>query len=149
MLPNMTLTAKGPIQPPPRLAPRLESVAQAIMMWPQVIAATHWNLYANHEVDGADFYVGELELGHIHLDGEVHIPVATPLRKALIKAGLARPFRWGDGWVEVSIKTMADAEHARWLFQLNYDRLAGVTMQQLLDRVSQLPTPALHEKIAR
>ena len=49
---------------------------------------------------------------------------------------LAPRFRWGDGWVEVSIASAADAAHARWLFELNYDRLRGATRRDLLARVA-------------
>ena len=132
----MTLAEKGPIQPPPRLAPRFEKVSQIVQGWTGVISATHWRFDARDEVDGADFYVGDRELGHIHLDGEVHIPFPAALRKALIAARLARPFAWGGDFVEMSIRTAADAERARWLFELNYDRLHGATSRALLERVA-------------
>ena len=94
--------------------------------WPGIIAATHWHLSRRDEVDGADFYIGEQELGHIHLDGEVHLATDLEMRKSLVEAGLARPFPWYKSWVELSIRTEPDAAHAIRLFRLNYCRLTGV-----------------------
>ena len=141
---NMTLAEKGPHVPPPRLAPRFEKVSKAVQSWAGVISATHWSFAAPDEVDGADFYVGEMELGHIHLDGEVHVPFPAVLRKALIEAGIARRFQWSNGFVELTIKTAADSERAQWLFQLNYDRLHGATTAELLARVGHRARGAAH-----
>ncbi len=126
----MKLAEKGPLAPVPTLAAVLEPVSQAIQGWPGVIAAAHWDLFRVGEVvDGADFYVGEAELGHFHLDGEAHLATSPALGQALIAGGFARPLRWGGaaykGWTEFSVRTAADAAHATWLFELNYQRLRG------------------------
>lgn len=134
---TMTLPEKGPIVPPPALAPVLQPLSVVVREWRGVRAATHWAFDAPDEVDGADFYVGDQELGHIHLDGWVHIPASPPLRRALIEAKLARPFRWGardEGWIEYFVASKRDAEHAQWLFRLNYDRLRGTVMAKLVER---------------
>jgi hypothetical protein len=89
-------------------------------------------------VDGADFYVGERELGHIHLDGEAHIAVPAAVRKALITAGLALPFRWSAAFVAFEIATKGDVARAAWLFQLAYDRLQGVRTATLVGRCASL-----------
>lgn len=121
----MLLKHKGPIQPAPKLSGPAAGVAEAIATWPGVIAATHWHLSRSNEIDGVDFYVAEEELGHIHLDGEVHLATSIDLRSILLNAGFARPFPWYKDWIETSIKTSADAEHALWLFEINYRRLRG------------------------
>src|SRR5258707_1086401 len=77
----MRLETKGEIRPPPKLKGLAQSVSLEIKSWPGVIAATHWFLYDRTQVDGADFYVGEKELGHIHLDGELHLGVTAGLRR--------------------------------------------------------------------
>src|SRR6516165_1298489 len=69
----MKLADKGRIKPPPALKGAAQLVSQEIQSWPGIVAATHWFLYDRTQVDGADFYVGERELGHIHLDGEFHL----------------------------------------------------------------------------
>ena len=69
----------------------------------------------------ADFYAGDDELGHLHLDGELHLATTIHLRHLLVAARLARPFAFGGsyaGWVEASIQNEADADHALWLFRL-------------------------------
>ncbi|HMI96688.1 MAG TPA: luciferase family protein, partial [Micropepsaceae bacterium] len=89
----MRLETKGEIRPPPKLKGPAQSVSLEIQSWPGVIAATHWFLYDRVQVDCADFYVGEKELGHIHLDGELHLAVTAGLRRQLIEAGRAAAFR--------------------------------------------------------
>lgn len=107
--------------------------------WPNVHARAHWLLGDETQVDGADFYVGERELGHIHLQGEAHIAVPQSVRDALIKAGLASPFPWSQAFVAYSIATAADIARARALFELAYDHLGGATPGELLARVANLP----------
>lgn len=138
----MKLTEKGPFQPPPLLAALLEPLSQHLQTWSGVIAATHWNLSARDEIDGADFYVGDEELGHIHLDGETHIPFGKRLSDAIIAAGLARPFRWSAGWIELSVRRAPDVALARELFELNHARLQGAPPRALLARVQGLRGPA-------
>lgn len=133
----MRLEDKGPLAPPPVLRAPLQGIAKEVRAWPRVIAATHWNTYRRTEVDGADFYVGETELGHIHLNGEVHIPLTRSLCDLLVKRNLARPSPWSDAWIEFTCRTRADAEHARWLFRLSYDRIAGTPAAELRRRASQ------------
>ena len=126
----MTLAEKGPRAPVPTLSALLEPISQAVQSWPGIVAAAHWDLYRVGEVvDGADFYVGEAELGHLHLGGELHLATPPALGAALIAAGHARPLRYGGpayrGWTEFSINNAAAAAHATWLLQLNYRHLQG------------------------
>ena len=133
----MTLQEKGPIVPPPVLSSHAQSVSAEIQSWAGVVSATHWDLYRRDRPDGADFYVGDEELGHIHLDGSVHLATGNALCKSLLEAGLAERFPYGSGWVLYHIASEADAQHARWLFQLNYDRLKGVPGADLQARIAQ------------
>lgn len=134
----MKLAEKGPIQPPPVLAGPGQQTAAAIQAWPAIIAATHWDLFNRSRVDGADFYVGEAELGHIHLNGEVHLAATPGLGVPLLERGLAHPLPYGKergDWVSFLIRTAADADHAIWLFRLNYDRLRGASPEVLAERL--------------
>lgn len=131
----MRLADKGEIQPPPVLDGSSQRVSLEVQTWPGIIAATHWFLYDRSTVDGTDFYVGEEELGHIHLAGEVHLATTPALQKALVAAKLARVFRYAEGWVEFDIESEADADHALWLFRLNYDRITGVAPDALVTRI--------------
>ena len=142
----MTLTEKGPLAAVPTLAAHLEPISQTIQTWPGIVAAAHWDLFRVGEVvDGADFYVGEEELGHIHLNGEVHLATSPALGAALVAAGLARPLRWGGaayrGWTELSVRSAADAARATWLFELNYQHLTGQPEAALLAEVAAAAGP--------
>ena len=127
-----TLASKGPMQPVPRLVGPAQRVSELIQTWPDIIAATHWDLYDNKKINGADFYVGQNELGHIHLDGDIHLATTKQLRAALISAGLAEPFPWYDSWVQFRITDDLSIKHGAWLFKLNYDRLMGMPLETVL-----------------
>ncbi len=129
------LRNEGPIQPPPTLAGSAQAVSLAIQSWPEVIAVTHWQLGDSTRVDGAEFHTPEGELGHIHLNGEIHLALTDPLRKLLVEHKLARPFRWLSSWVEMPVASPADAEQATWLFQLGYDRLRSTPQNELVQRI--------------
>lgn len=135
----MKLTEKGRFAPPPLLPIHAQSLSSSLASWPAVHARAHWLLGDETKVDGADFYVGERELGHIHLQGEAHIALPRPVRDALIRGGLASPFRWSPAFVAYSVATAADVASARTLFELSYDHLRGVGDAALLARIASLP----------
>jgi hypothetical protein len=132
---SMRLESKGEIKPPPKLKGPAQSVSLEIQSWPGIIAATHWFLYDRTQVDGADFYVGDKELGHIHLDGELHLCVTVGLRRRLIEAGLAQALPWAEDCIQAPISSRGDAKNALWLFQLAYDRLTGTPIADLRRRI--------------
>lgn len=119
---TMARADKGPVAPPPALDGALGTVADAVAGWRGVISTAHWHLVHTTQLDGVDFYVGERELGHIHLDGSIHLATSPALGSALVAEGLARPFRFAHGWVEERISVIGpDAAIA--LFQCNYEWL--------------------------
>ncbi|MEZ7505955.1 luciferase family protein [Flavobacterium sp. Arc2] len=135
----MTLEEKGKIAPPPIMTIYPQMVSVAIQQWKNVIAATHWDLYDNTKVDGADFYVGKNELGHIHLDGSVHLATTNELRIPLLENNLAKKFPYGgryEGCVLFKITNEIDAKQAIWLFQLNYERLMGISIETLISKIN-------------
>ncbi len=133
---HMKLDEKGRFAPPPALPEHAETVSRIVAAWPEVHARTHWLLGDETEIDGADFYLGQEELGHIHLEGEAHIAVSPKLRDALIKAGRAKAFRWSPAFVVFPIRTAADVSRAEALFRLSYDRRRGVPQEELLRRAT-------------
>ena len=137
---RMTLSEKGSHIPPPTLNAPFQRLSEEIQSWPDIISATHWHFSGNGRVDGADFYRGGEELGHIHLDGEVHLATPPALTRALIEAGLASPFRWASAndWVMYRIRSEADARHAERLLRLAYDSLGGASEGELLGAVSRM-----------
>ncbi len=136
---TLPLSAKGKFQAVPILKGFAETVSREIQTWPDIISATHWQLGRPTMVDGADFYVNEDECGHIHLAGEVHLATSLDLRKRLVAAKLARPFPYNASWVETSIDDEESAKKAIWLFNLNYDRIKGLPLETLLERISHSP----------
>ncbi len=132
----MTLEEKGPIMPPPVLSKFPQQVSKDIQSWADITAATHWNLYRRTEPDGADFYIGKEELGHIHLDGEVHLAIGKALASLLIKYKLGNKFPYGNDWVTTPIESSQDVAHATWLFKLSYNRIKGVPVEKLVEEIN-------------
>jgi len=140
----MKLEEKGPIIPPPQLDELSGSVSQSIQRWDDITAVTHWDPSDSTRVDGADFYVGEEELGHIHLNGDVHLSTTKAIHHALTKAELAVSLPYGSGnkrWVLFPIREAAHPAHATWLFRLSYDRLKGASEADLLQRIQSVRSP--------
>lgn len=113
---------KGPVAPPPRLARHLQNIVDVVAAWPGVMTTVHWHFADHSRVDGVDFYLGEQELGHLHLDGEIHLASNPPLGEALIAEGAAKPFRYLRGWVEARAQRIGE-DAAVALFRRNYERL--------------------------
>ena len=95
--------AKGPLAAPPALHGPLQAVVDAVSGWPGVQATTHWHFSSHKRVDGVDFYVGPDELGHLHLDGSIHLATPPDLGAELVVEGLGRPVRWGQGWAAARV----------------------------------------------
>ena len=134
----MKLSQKGRDAPPPTLKPKhAQALAQTLSGWASVHARTHWYLGDESTVDGADFYVGQDELGHLHLDGEAHVAVGPTLRTALVDAGLANPFQWSGEFVTYNVSSEETKAHAQWLFSLRYAAIGGTSAAQLIKEIQQ------------
>jgi hypothetical protein len=131
---TMTRTQKGRIAPPPRLTGTLQTTADAVAALSGVVAQAHWQIGSQTDVNDVDFYMGEEELGHIHLDGESHIPLGGAVVDALVKAGLARRFRWSRAFAEIDA---ADVDATLWLFSLRHAQISGATADDIRTRVAQ------------
>ena len=111
----MKLRNQGVIQAAPILHGHAEKVSSAIQQWVGMKAFTHWKLGDPTTIDGAEFHVDDEELGHIHLDGEIHLRLTQRLRNALLETRLAQPFPWAREWVEMSVQSEEGVDHALWL----------------------------------
>jgi len=118
----MARADKGPVKPPPVLDGPLGTVANEIAGWTGIISTAHWDLFDMTRVDGVDFYCGERELGHIHLDGSVHIATNPDLGRTLVDEGLCRPFPYQHGWVHEQVHRIGPSA-AIALFRRNYEQL--------------------------
>jgi hypothetical protein len=124
---------KGRVAPPPRLPAAAQRVADDVAALPGVTVQAHWEIGSQTDVNGTDFYIEEEELGHIHLDGEAHIPFSPALGRAVIAAKLARKFRWNAAFVVVDT---ADRAVAFGLFALRHAELMGATNGELRARIA-------------
>lgn len=118
------LSKKGRFAPRPTLPRHAERVATIVSGWPGVHARTHWLRGSESVVDGADFYVGELELGHLHLDGEAHLAAAPDQRDAWIDGGWAQPFPWSTSFVVLPVQREVDVDVAVRLFRERWASLS-------------------------
>ncbi len=133
----MKLQEKGRFAPPPQLPELAQRVSEALARQPDVHARTHWLLGDETRVDGADFYWGDEELGHLHLDGEAHVAQVGALRDALIEKGLANPFRWSREFVTARVSKAPDVERVEWLFSLRRRQLEGWPLEALVREVRE------------
>ena len=143
------LRNEGELCPPPALAGPAQTVSATVQSWADVKSFTHWQLGNPTAVDGAEFHLPEGELGHIHLDGEVHLALTEDLRASLVKLGLAEPFRYHRAWVQAPIRSSAEVDHATWLFRLAYDRLREADEHGLIDRIQNYSTRVQQQATAR
>ena len=90
--------------------------------WPEVQVSMHWHFSDQNRVDGVDFYVGDEELGHLHLDGSIHLATTAALQAELIGEGVGVPFPYARGWTHGSVRRLGVAAAAA-LFLRNYHRL--------------------------
>ena len=133
----MKISEKGRYAPPPRLPRFAQQVSEGVGAQAKVEARTHWRLGNEEVIDGADFYLGEEELGHLHLDAEAHVAQTKAVRDALVASGLAQPFRWSPHFVTAPVESPSDVKHVMWLFDLRRRQLEGVPVSQLLKEISQ------------
>ena len=137
---RMKLSSKGRRLPPPVLNAPFQRLSDEVQAWMGINASTHWHLSRNGQVDGADFYRDGDELGHIHLDGDLHLALSPPLARAIVQAGLALrfPFAGCEEWVLYPMRTESDVQHAGKLMRLAYDYLGGVPEAQLIESLANL-----------
>ena len=147
---DMKLSEKGKFALPPKLEPKhAQALSETLASWSGVHARTHWQLGDESVVDGADFYVGDEELGHLHLDGDAHVAMGVALRNALVERGLAHPFRWSREFVTWRVTSSASRGHAEWLFSLRLAALGGASLASLLLQLPQRLTEASESDGAR
>lgn len=114
--------AKGPMAAAPPLRGDLQAVVDRVSAWPGVEASTHWHFADQSRIDGVDFYVAGEELGHLHLDGSIHLATTPALSAELVAEGLGSPFRYARGWTQSRVSGLG-VEGATAFFRRNYDRL--------------------------
>lgn len=98
--------------PPSRAA----AIDLEVMRWPGM--SRH-----PHRFGGTEYRWGSREIGHVHEDALVDVPLPRRLRDALVAGGLARPHHIlpDSGWVSVPLKTEGDVANAISVLRQSYD----------------------------
>jgi hypothetical protein len=95
-------------------------INEAVASWPGVDAVTH-------RFGGTEYRFGRKEMGHVHGDRLVDMPLPRRLHDELIAAGQAQPHHIlpDTGWVSVWMDGPDDVARAIELFRLQYDRYSA------------------------
>jgi hypothetical protein len=94
-----------------------QAIAKEVMSWPGV--TTH-----RHRFGGAEYRLGERrEIGHIHGDAVVDIPVPIKIRDEWVAAGRAEPHAVLPeiGAVSIFLREPEDVGRAIELLRISYD----------------------------
>ncbi|WP_075357064.1 luciferase family protein [Caballeronia sordidicola] len=107
----------------PKLSKAAQQVAETVASWDGVSAMgriSPWRVGHEHDIDGIGFYVGQKELGHIHLDSSAHVMLLSPALNLIVEAGFAHRSEWTADQVVIVIEDFATANWATWLLELSY-----------------------------
>jgi len=86
-------------------------------------------------VDGAEFHVGDGEVGHIHLDATGHFLLNRKIASLLVQKRLGRAPSLSNAWISRPVRSSADVHHAARLFGLAYGWLRGVADEEVIEQV--------------
>ena len=97
-----------------------ELIKEAVGAWPGVEAVAH-------RFGGTEYRYGRKEMGHVHGDRLVDMPLPRKLHDELIASGQAQPHHVlpDTGWVSVWLDGPEDAARVIELFRLQYDRYSA------------------------
>jgi hypothetical protein len=90
---------------------------QAVLAWPGVTTKPG-------RFGSTRYLVGRRELGHVHDDGHLDLPLPRALRDELVRAGRAEPHRFvpDSGWATRQLRSDADVDDAIALLRDQYER---------------------------
>ena len=133
---QMKLQDKGPYKDPPTLPRHAQRLVETISAWPGVHTRAHWAIGSTTIADGTDFYIGQDELGHIHISQEAHMPNSLPIADLIVESGLAPRFFWDKHFCWRKVNCEQEVARTETLFRLRYDMLRGeASEQQIADRI--------------
>jgi hypothetical protein len=77
---------------------------------------------SSHRYGGTEYRLGRRELGHVHGEELVDVPLPRRIRDEVIAQGLAEPHHLlpETGWVSCFLRRPEDVEHAIALLQRSY-----------------------------
>jgi Family of unknown function (DUF5519) len=99
-------------------------VMNEVRRWPGVELRQHATAVAG-ETDGVEFRLFGRQIGHVHHDCALHLPLTKALKEQVVGEQLAQPLAAAptSAWAMFSPLTASDAKQAIWLLRLNYIRL--------------------------
>ena len=100
-------------------------VMKEVRRWSGVQIQTHLNPLAEDADDGVEFRLYGRQIGHLHHDCAVHLPLTRALKETVIEQGLALALMQAGSpyWVVFVPEISDDAQRVIWLLRLNYVRL--------------------------
>ena len=106
---------------------RAERINRVVLTWPGVEGHLH-------RFGGTEYRLGRREIGHVHGQSLVDVPLPRRVRDELIAGGRARPHHMlpESGWVSVPVRSMEEADAALEILRLSYD----LALSQLAKRSS-------------
>ena len=93
-----------------------ERIHRVVVTWQGIKAVPH-------RFGGAEYRLGDREIGHVHGNRVVDIPFAKSVRDAVIAEGRAEKHQIlpESGWVSVFLREAPDVERAISLLRFAYD----------------------------
>jgi hypothetical protein len=101
----------------PRVIAAIEQVETETLAWPGVTKGLH-------RFGGAELRVGGREIGHLHGNGLLDVPLTRALRQQLVADGKAKPHHIypASGWISYYMNSEYDVRGAVALLRLSYER---------------------------
>ena len=100
-------------------------VMEEVRRWPGVEMRPHASATNPGDDDGIEFRLNGRQIGHVHQDCSLHLPLTKALKESVVREQLAEPlaFAPNSGWVSFDAFSLDAADRAIWLLRLNYVRL--------------------------
>ena len=76
-----------------------------------------------HRFGGLEFALGSREIGHVHGDSLVDVPLPKRVRDELVESAQAESHHVlpESGWVSVRLRDPSDVDRAIWILRRSYD----------------------------
>jgi hypothetical protein len=99
---------------------RAERIQRIVLSWPGVEGHPH-------RFGGTEYRLGRREIGHVHGQSLVDVPLPRRLRDELVASGRAKPHHVlpESGWVSVPLRSMEDVVSALEILRQSYDLAFG------------------------
>jgi Family of unknown function (DUF5519) len=104
------------------------TIEQEVLRWPGVTSAPG-------RFGAVAFRYGKREIGHIHRDRIVDLPVTGEMRESILAGGRARPHRAGvKGYISYPVQDQEDVSVVLEILGWNYDRAKAAAERQAVSQ---------------